>query len=226
MWDSPRIMDADGRMRDTAEAVSEPLPTAAPSEPDLEEEATRRIGQTLASKYQLEGVLGSGGMAHVYRATNTIIGRTVAIKVLRSAYAANQETVDRFLREARTANLVRHPNVIDVIDFGRDADGSSFIVQEFLQGETLYNYACRRHKGIMPLAELSEIMGPVLSAIGEAHAAGVIHRDIKPENIFLSKERGRNVPKVLDFGISKVQGVEMTRSARCSTPSRRRMLRA
>lgn len=174
-----------------------------------EPEAISRIGQILASKYRIEALLGSGGMAHVYRATNTVIGRIVAIKILRREHARSEQVVERFLREAKTANLIHHPNVIDVIDVSQDKDGSPFIVQEYLQGETFYQYACR-YGGALPLPELIELIGPVLSAIAEAHSLGIVHRDIKPENVFLSAQRGRRVPKVLDFGISKVRGAEMT----------------
>lgn len=177
--------------------------------PDVDPEATRYLGRTLGGKYRLEGVLGSGGMAHVFRAANTVIGRTVAIKILRPEHATNAETVERFLREAQTANLVRHPNVIDVIDFGTDSDGTCFIVQELLEGETLFAYAARWN-GILPVSELRDLLGPVLSAVGEAHALGIVHRDLKPENVFLSGQRGRRVPKVLDFGISKLPGKDMT----------------
>jgi eukaryotic-like serine/threonine-protein kinase len=169
--------------------------------------ARERIGQTLASKYRLEDLVGSGGMGDVYRATNTAIGRTVAIKLLRPELAQYPEIVERFLREARTANRVNHPNVVDVTDIGQDADGTPFIVEEFLEGETLLQFAMRRG-GKLTLSELADIIGPVLSAVAEAHASGVVHRDLKPENVFLAGRRGKRIPKVLDFGISKAREAE------------------
>jgi serine/threonine-protein kinase len=172
--------------------------------PDAHAQAQALVGKTLASKYRLDSVVGSGGMGHVYRATNTAIGRTVAIKILRSEYAKVPEVVERFLREARTANRVVHPNVVDVTDIGQDADGTPFIVQEFLEGETLLDYAMR-NGGKISLADLADVMGPVLSAVAEAHAVGIVHRDLKPENVFLANRRGHRVPKVLDFGISKAR---------------------
>lgn len=185
-------------------------------------EATLRVGDVLASKYRLEEVLGSGGMAHVYRATNLAIGRTVAVKMMRGELASSSPLVERFLREARTANLVRHPNVVDVIDVGTDEGGAPFLVQEYLVGETLLDFSTR-HAGALGVVELAEIMGPVLSAVTEAHARGVVHRDLKPENVFLAVERGRRVPKVLDFGISKVRssGLEelTTAGALMGTPA-------
>jgi len=165
-----------------------------------------RVGDVLASKYRLEELLGSGGMGHVYRAINEDVGRSVAIKVLRSEHATNAPIVERFLREARAANLVRHPNVVDVLDVGRDGEGSSFIVQELLRGEDLSKYVDRRG-GKLTLEEIEDIFLPVVDAVAEAHAHGVVHRDIKPENVFLSQQgkAGVRIPKLLDFGISKIR---------------------
>jgi len=166
-------------------------------------ESARRVGEVLASKYRLEELLGSGGMGQVYRAVNLDVGRTVAIKVLREEHAQNAQVVERFLREARAANLVRHPNVVDVLDIGREADGTPFIVQELLDGEDLAHLVERRG-GTLPLREVIDILVPVIDAVSEAHAHGVIHRDIKPENVFLARGKHAPVPKLLDFGISKV----------------------
>lgn len=165
----------------------------------------------LASKYRLEELLGSGGMGHVYRALNVEIERRVAIKVLRSEHAQNAPIVERFLREARAANLVRHPNVVDVVDIGRDGDGSPFIVQELLEGEDLARYVERRG-GRLALSEIAEYLVPVVDAVAEAHERGVVHRDLKPENIFLAWSGHRLVPKLLDFGISKLRlpNIKMT----------------
>ncbi len=162
-----------------------------------------RVGEVLASKYRLEAVLGSGGMGEVYRAVNLDVGRAVAIKLLRPELAMSPSVVERFLREARAANLVRHPNVVDVLDVGREANGTPFIVQELLEGEDLAHFIDRRG-GKLPLNEVIDILGPVIDAVGEAHAQGVIHRDIKPDNVFLAKVKLTIVPKLLDFGISKV----------------------
>jgi serine/threonine-protein kinase len=150
-------------------------------------------------------------MGHVFRATNELVGRTVAIKVLRSEHATNASIVERFLREARAANLVRHPNVVDVLDVGSDADGAPFIVQELLLGEDLAKYVERRG-GRLELGEIGEYILPVIEAVAEAHARGVVHRDIKPENVFLAESGSKRVPKLLDFGISKIRlpGVRTT----------------
>ncbi len=143
-------------------------------------------------------------MGHVYRATNVEIDRAVAIKVLRTEHAQTPQIVERFLREARAANIVRHPNVVDVVDVGRDGDGSPFIVQELLTGEDLSKYVERRG-GKLTLEEIDELILPVVDAVAEAHARGVVHRDLKPENIFIAQQGRRRIPKLLDFGISKLR---------------------
>lgn len=167
-----------------------------------------RVGEVLASKYRLEELLGTGGMGHVYRAVNEHVGRTVAIKVLRSEHAQNSQVVERFLREARAANLVRHPNVVDVLDIGKEDSGSPFIVQELLVGEDLAHLVDRRG-GKLPVDEVCELLLPVIDAVAEAHARGVVHRDIKPENVFLVETPRGPIPKLLDFGISKVRAPDL-----------------
>jgi serine/threonine protein kinase len=170
--------------------------------------AGSRVGEVLAGKYRLEALLGSGGMGDVYRAVNELVGRAVAIKLLRPEHAENSQVVERFMREARAANLVRHENVVDVIDVGQDDKGSPFIVQELLDGEDLMAFA-RRMGGKIPLEETIDLLCPVIDAVAEAHAQGVVHRDIKPENVFLVKKGIARVPKLLDFGISKVRSADI-----------------
>ncbi len=167
-----------------------------------------RVGEVLAAKYRLEDLLGSGGMGHVYRAVNVAVGRAVAIKVLRREHAENLQIVDRFMREARAANLVRHPNVVDVLDIGKEDDGTPFIVQELLVGEDLAHLAARRG-GKLPVEEVCDLLLPVIDAVAEAHAQGVVHRDIKPENVFLADAKRGPIPKLLDFGISKVRAPDL-----------------
>ena len=169
----------------------------------MEQDEERRVGETLAGKYKLEALLGAGAMGAVYRATNVAIGRAVAIKVLRPEHGKNAEIVERFLREARAANIVRHPNVVDVLDIGRDDAGSPFIVQELLEGEDLSAYVAR--SGRVPVPSALDLLLPVVEAVEFAHARGVVHRDLKPENIFLAKQGSKLVPKLLDFGISRIQ---------------------
>lgn len=169
-----------------------------------------REGTLLAGKYQLEKHIGSGAMGDVFRAQNTMLGRMVAIKLLRPEHAHNTEIVERFLREAKTATIVRHPNVVDMLDVGQDEFGSPYIVQEFLQGDDFSQYI-EKHGGRLDPRETIDIMLPVVEAIEFAHARGVVHRDLKPENIFLATEGSRTVPKLLDFGISQVRTAESVR---------------
>ena len=177
--------------------------------------SSSREGELLAGKYLLRGRLGEGGMGAVYRAENRMIGRVVAIKLLHSEYTARQEVVARFLQEGRTANLVRHPNVVDVLDVGQDDKGTPFIVQEFLDGTDFGKYL-EAAGGRIPLDEILEIMLPVLDAVAFAHRRGVVHRDLKPENIFLSEADGVTTPKLLDFGISQI--AVPVESARLTSP--------
>lgn len=162
-----------------------------------------REGELLAGKYRLERRLGGGGMGEVYRARNELIGRPVAIKVLHAQHAANSEVVSRFLREARAANIVRHPNVVDVLDIGQDDQGVPFIVQELLDGEDLASYLSSNN-GRLSVPVALKFLLPVIDAVAVAHASSVVHRDLKPENVFLHRVGNTVVPKVLDFGISKI----------------------
>jgi serine/threonine-protein kinase len=166
---------------------------------------SERCGDFVGGKYLLEVCLGVGGMGEVYRATNVSLGRKVAIKLLHQGPARDEEDILRFLREARAAALVRHPNVVDVIDVARDDDGTPFIVQELLTGEDLDAYLRVSRDFRIPAREAVEIIHAVADAVGAAHALNVIHRDLKPANIFLAKQGRKIVPKVLDFGASTYQ---------------------
>lgn len=171
-----------------------------------------RQGQLLGGKYLLEKRLGSGGMGEVWKARNVTVGREVAIKLLRSEHSDNSSIAARFVREARTANLVRHPNVVDVLDAGHDDAGAPYLVQELLVGQDLGRYAAECG-GRVPVDAALRILLPVVDAVAFAHAKGVVHRDLKPENVFLAREGDRLVPKLLDFGISHVEsGPRMTAS--------------
>jgi serine/threonine protein kinase len=170
-----------------------------------------REGEVLAGKYRLDSLLGSGGMGEVYRAENLGLGRAVAIKLLREEHGESSEVVMRFLREARAANIVRHPNVVDVLDIGQAEDGTPFIVQELLEGEDLAHYVHGRGGKLSP-EETITLLIPAIDAVAYAHRRGVIHRDLKPENIFLARDpTGALVPKLLDFGISRIVTAEEQR---------------
>lgn len=163
-----------------------------------------RVGELLVGKYRLDTLLGSGGVGEVYRAQNTLIGRTVAIKLLKPELSTDEHVIARFIREARAATLARHPNVVEVLDVGRDEDGIPFIVQEFLEGMDL-GQRLKRENRPLPPRQVLDLLIPVVQAVGLAHARGVVHRDLKPENVFLARVDGKTVPKLLDFGISYIK---------------------
>ncbi len=160
--------------------------------------------QLLAGKYRIERQLGQGGMGVVFAATHVLTGRRVAIKWMLAASdtRTTHERSERFLREARAAGCVDHPNVVQVLDVGDDARGP-FIVMEFLHGETLAALLARMR---LSPAEAIDLLMPALRGVHAAHQQGVVHRDLKPDNVFLCRTRDGSPAeaKVLDFGISKL----------------------
>ena len=161
-------------------------------------------GQTIAGKYRLNRLLGTGGMATVWSATNVFTEREFAIKFMLPQVARTPEAARRFLLEAKVSARINHPNIIEVIDVGQAEDGSLFLVMELLTGVSL-DVAVRRQQPPMSIADFLGIMKDVAVALAAAHRSGVIHRDLKPTNVFLHKDRdGRVVAKILDFGVSKI----------------------
>ncbi len=160
-------------------------------------------GQIIAGKYRLNQLLGSGGMATVWSATNTFTEREFAIKFLNPGAAKNAEAATRFLNEAKVTARINHPNIIDILDVGQTEAGNLFLVMELLTGVPL-EVALRRQHPPMSLHEFAFVMVEVARALAAAHRSGVIHRDLKPSNIFLHKDKsGAAQPKLLDFGVSK-----------------------
>ena len=145
-------------------------------------------------------------MGRVYRATQRPIDKVVAIKVLHANMGADPGTLQRFLREAKAASRFDHPNSVAVFDFGHEADGTAYIVMEYLRGESLESFIGRN--GPMRPEDCVSVLGQVLSALAEAHDAGIVHRDLKPENIMLVARGGDGADgftvKVADFGIAKI----------------------
>jgi serine/threonine-protein kinase len=175
------------------------------------------IGTTLAGKYRIEARLNEGGMGTVYRATHVLMEKTVAIKVLRPALAADEKIVARFSREARAASRISHPNAISVTDFGEDENGIVFLVMEFLSGRTLK--CLIRDEGPLPLPRVVEIIRQVGDALNAAHQQGVVHRDLKSDNIMLIDTMAGDHAKVLDFGIAKINEPEGVRDAGLTAPN-------
>ncbi|MCA9515282.1 MAG: serine/threonine protein kinase, partial [Myxococcales bacterium] len=191
---------------------------------DLIEAVDPRIGKILDGKLEILDVLGRGGMGVVYRARQLSMDRDVAVKVLHGQAVADQESVQRFLHEAKVASRLRHPNVITVFDFGQTEDGLLYLVMELLEGTEL-SKVLDEERRLAP-ARVVHLMTQVCDAVQHAHDAGLIHRDLKPENIFLMA--GSNLRadfvKVLDFGIARAQEVEgserLTRTGTlCGTPA-------
>jgi serine/threonine protein kinase len=166
----------------------------------------RYLGQVLDEKYRLERLLGQGGMGAVYLATHLGTERYVALKLITPQFMRNEEFVERFKREARAAGRLRHPNVVDVTDFGFARTGTervAYLVMEYLDGCTLSDVLAEEER--LPLYWVVDILEQVCSAVHEAHHQGIVHRDLKPDNIWLEPNRvGGYRVKVLDFGIAKL----------------------
>jgi serine/threonine protein kinase len=157
----------------------------------------------LDHRYRLGRVLGEGGMACVYLAEDTKLGKAVAVKVLKHEYAAQPRVMQRFTQEARAISRVLHPNVIDVTDHGVTPDRSAYLVMELLHGEDLA--ATLTREGPLTWARLGPIALQICAALATVHRAGIVHRDIKPSNCFRVRVAGNpDFIKVLDFGIAKV----------------------
>lgn len=186
-----------------------------------------RIGTTVGN-YHLGEILGRGGMGTVYAGEHIYIGRKVAVKVLHQRFAKYEEAVQRFLREARAASSINHPNIVDVTDFGPMPESGVYFVMEYLQGQSLEDII--EVQGAIPLHRALNVANQIALALAAAHETGIIHRDLKPDNIMLIRKPGRrdlvrtlpdavggagsrfvverepeyDFVKVLDFGIAKV----------------------
>jgi eukaryotic-like serine/threonine-protein kinase len=165
------------------------------------------VGETVAARYELEELVGTGGMSSVYRARDTLLERNVALKVLHAQYTTDDEFVERFKREARAVAQLSHPNIVTVIDRMEDG-GKQFIVFEYIDGENLKELVVR--KGRLSVRDALEIALQIARGLAFAHEHGVVHRDVKPQNVLLN---GDGQAKVTDFGIARtltVDGVTQT----------------
>jgi eukaryotic-like serine/threonine-protein kinase len=206
----------------------------------VEEEDMARLGHAVGN-YRLDSILGRGGMGTVYSGEHVYIKKQVAVKVLHPQFARYPEAVNRFLREARAASSINHPNIVDVTDFGVLADGLVYFVMEYLDGVSLEDVIER--DGAVELHRGLNIANQMALALEAAHGKGVVHRDLKPDNIMLLQRPGRrdlvrmgpehewvtereqvyDFVKVLDFGIAKVLqpdglGAETIQGAVFGTP--------
>jgi serine/threonine protein kinase len=166
-----------------------------------------RIGEILDAKYRIDKQLGAGGMGNVYLATHLGTTRVVAVKVIAPRWAAEAHFLVRFQREAQACGRLRHPNIVNVTDFGiaRAAQGDvPYLVMELLDGQTLSDF--QKAHPQMPLPLIADLLDQIGMALVEAHRYGIIHRDLKPDNIWLEPNgRGAYTVKVLDFGVAKVK---------------------
>jgi serine/threonine-protein kinase len=168
--------------------------------------AAGATGSVLHDTYTLGPRIGQGGMGEVYEASHVRLPGRFAVKILRPDLLTNREAIARFCREAEIMSELRHPHIIQIFDFNTSVDGQPYFVMEYLDGMDLETRltAC----GSLPLAAVVRIVEAVASALGAAHAMGVVHRDLKPANIFLLRGEGQDddFVKVIDFGISKIAG--------------------
>ena len=159
------------------------------------------VGKTIAGRYVVEGLLGEGGMATVYRARNALVDRPCAVKVMSAVLASDANVRERFRREAKSTQAIAHPNVIEIFDQGEMEDSTPYIVMELLDGLTL---VVLTDAGPIPLPRAVPIMIQIARGIARAHDLGVVHRDLKPENIFVcGRADGTDLVKILDFGIAR-----------------------
>jgi serine/threonine-protein kinase len=173
------------------------------------------IGQTLGRTYEILEQIGEGGMGGVYLGRHVRTGGRVAVKLLLREALLHAEAYRRFQEEARITSALRHPHIVQVMDFDESEDSRPYLVMEYLEGEDLERRM--RQRGRLSVAELMPILRQVGAALQAAHESGVVHRDIKPQNIFLCRHKGltasEEVAKVVDFGIAKVRhgASQMTR---------------
>ena len=176
----------------------------------LEDDPSSIVNTVLDGQYQIEAMLGKGGMGAVYRARHILLGDRVAIKVLPPEVRTNAEWLRRFRREGQAARRFRHPNAVTVYDLRTAADGTIYMVMEYVEGHTLD--AELKKRGRFTPAEALKTLEPVMSVLNTAHSMGVVHRDLKPENIMIGKgaNDGEPVVKLLDLGIAKMREIAGT----------------
>jgi serine/threonine protein kinase len=168
------------------------------------------VGDTIDGRYRILSTIGSGGMGQVYKAEHLGIKRVVALKLLHPQLRDNEDNSERIRREAFATGRLDHPNCVAITDSGTLPDGATFLVMELLNGQSLGDEL--EERGTLPVLETLHIARDVLQGLAHAHSVGVVHRDLKPDNIFLARQNGQIVAKILDFGIAKLLGDAMEES--------------
>jgi tRNA A-37 threonylcarbamoyl transferase component Bud32 len=177
------------------------------------------VGCLVAGRYRVLRLLGEGGMGQVYLAEHEVIEKKVALKVLRSEYSRKDDIVTRFQQEAISASRIKHPNVLDVFDFGKLESGEAFLAMEFLEGHDLSDDLAKTF--VLDPSRGIQIALQICRALAAAHSKGVVHRDMKPDNVFLQRTGdGEELVKIVDFGIAQLRTNE---EAAKSKPTRRRL---
>src|SRR5437870_2806475 len=152
---------------------------------------------TRLGRYEIRSKIGAGGMGEVYLALDTKLDRKVALKILPAEVASNRDRMERFIREAKSAAALNHPNIAHIYEIG-ESDGVNFIAMEFIDGQTLRECI---HSGQTDLTKLLHYLQHVAEGLSKAHAAGIVHRDLKPDNIMITRD---GHAKILDFGLAKL----------------------
>jgi eukaryotic-like serine/threonine-protein kinase len=166
------------------------------------------------SHYKILSPIGAGGMGEVYMAEDTRLDRKVAIKLLPADFAADEDRVRRFEQEAKATSALNHPNILTIYDIGTH-DGSSYIVEELLEGEELRE---RLNDGAISPRKAIEYAGQIVAGLSAAHEKGIVHRDLKPENIFITTD---DRVKILDFGLAKLKPAPITSEADSEASTRK-----
>jgi hypothetical protein len=207
------LTDAIGRGLFAPSALSA---LAAPVKPLVRSDGTSWVGRTIHGTYHLEAPLGQGAMGAVYRARHLPTGAPCALKLLHVSRFASTDAVARFEREATLVRRLRHPSLVEMLDFGRADHGVPYVVMELLVGETLEQRLARQ--GVVAWPEVLRIADGVGGALAMAHASGLVHRDVKPANIMLADGQHGSRPVLIDFGLAKrMDGAETSGGARVTS---------
>jgi len=201
--DLRREVDSLSAAHERAGMVDRLAPEVASITAELRGTAAMLAGRTIGH-YQVLEPIGDGGMGVIYKAVDTRLGRTVALKFLQPRLDADRSAAERFRQEARAAGALEHPNICTIHDIGETEDGRLYLAMPLYDGETLEQRIAR---GPLQIADAVDIAVQVLRGLAKAHARGIIHRDVKPANVFITTD---GVVKILDFGIAKLADVSLT----------------